>query len=41
MAGAGDMMSVVMIIAVSRGVSVLMKSTGLANLVLGELRKRP
>ena len=34
MAGAGDMMSVVMIIAVSRGVSVLMKSTGLANLVL-------
>lgn len=34
MAGAGDMMSVVMIIAVSRGVSVLMSSTGLANLVL-------
>ena len=34
MAGAGDMMSVVTIIAVSRGVSVLMKSTGLANLVL-------
>lgn len=36
MAGAGDMMSVVMIIAVSRGVSVLMKSTGIANLVLAD-----
>lgn len=34
MAGAGDMMSVVMIIAVSRGVSVLMSETGLANFVL-------
>ena len=34
MAGAGDMMSVVMIIAVSRGVSVLMSSTGLADYVL-------
>lgn len=34
MAGAGDMMSVVMIIAVSRGVSVLMKATGLDQYVL-------
>jgi uncharacterized ion transporter superfamily protein YfcC len=34
MAGCGDMMSVVMIIAVSRGVSVLMSSTGLSNFVL-------
>jgi uncharacterized ion transporter superfamily protein YfcC len=34
MAGAGDMMSVVMIIAVSRGVSVLMSETGLADYVL-------
>ena len=34
MAGVGDIVSVVMIIAVSRGVSVLMSSTGLANFVL-------
>lgn len=34
MAGCGDMMSVVMIIAVSRGVSVLMSSTGLSTYVL-------
>lgn len=34
MAGCGDMMSVVMIIAVSRGVSVLMSSTGLSDYVL-------
>jgi len=34
MAGAGDMMSVVLIIAVSRGVSVLMSSTGLSNYFL-------
>lgn len=34
MAGAGDMMSVVMVIALSRGVSVLMSSTGLSNYVL-------
>lgn len=34
MAGAGDMMSVVLIIAVSRGVSVLMSSTGLSDYFL-------
>ncbi len=34
MAGVGDIVSVVMIIAVSRGVSVLMSSTGLADFVL-------
>lgn len=34
MAGAGDMMSVVMIIALSRGVSVVMSSTGLSTYVL-------
>jgi uncharacterized ion transporter superfamily protein YfcC len=34
MAGAGDMMSVVMVIALSRGVSVLMSSTGLDRFVL-------
>ena len=34
MAGAGDMMSVVMVIALSRGVSVLMASTGLDRFVL-------
>ena len=34
MAGCGDMMSVVMIIAVSRGVSVLMSETGLSDYVL-------
>ncbi|WP_058270291.1 YfcC family protein [Olsenella massiliensis] len=34
MAGSGDMMSVVLIIAVSRGVSVLMSSTGLSNFFL-------
>lgn len=34
MAGAGDMMSVVMVIALSRGVSVLMASTGLDKFVL-------
>jgi uncharacterized ion transporter superfamily protein YfcC len=34
MAGCGDMMSVVMIIALSRGVSVLMSSTGLSSYVL-------
>jgi hypothetical protein len=34
MAGAGDMMSVVMIIAVARGVTVIMNLTNLSNLVL-------
>lgn len=34
MAGAGDMMSVVLIIAVARGVSVLMSATGLSNYFL-------
>ncbi|WP_028264323.1 YfcC family protein [Atopobium fossor] len=34
MAGAGDMMSVVMIIALSRGVSVVMSATGLSTYVL-------
>lgn len=34
MAGVGDIVSVVMIIAVSRGVSVLMSATGLSNYVL-------
>ena len=34
MAGAGDMMSVVMVIALARGVSVLMSSTGLDMFVL-------
>mgnify|MGYP004444224225 CR=1 FL=1 len=34
MAGAGDMMSVVMIIALSRGVSVVMGATGLSTYVL-------
>ena len=34
MAGAGDMMSVVLIVAVSRGVSVLMAKTGLDNYFL-------
>ena len=34
MAGAGDMMSVVLIIAVARGVTVIMNTTHLSNLVL-------
>lgn len=34
MAGVGDIVSVVMIIAISRGVSVLMSATGLSNFVL-------
>lgn len=34
MAGAGDMMSVVLIIAVARGVTVIMNATHLSNLVL-------
>ena len=34
MAGSGDMMSVVMVIALSRGVSVVMSSTGLSDYVL-------
>lgn len=39
MAGAGDMMSVVMVIALSRGVSVLMAATGLDMFVLSAASK--
>ncbi len=39
MAGAGDMMSVVMVIALARGVSVLMASTGLDMFVLSAASK--
>jgi len=39
MAGAGDMMSVVMVIALARGVSVLMSDTGLSMYVLSAASK--